>query len=64
MQSPIEDEVDWAEEGVSTALSLYASEGADQPQQPPVFCPELGLAVEHLKEGFTIQSLWEVLPSV
>ena len=28
----------------------------------PVYCPELGLAVERLKDGFTLQSLWEVVP--
>jgi hypothetical protein len=28
-----------------------------------VFNEELGLAVEKPKEGFTLQSLWEVIPS-
>lgn len=29
----------------------------------PVYSEELGLAVEKLKDGFTIQGLWEVVPS-
>lgn len=28
----------------------------------PVYCPELGLAIEQIKDGFTIQSLWNVIP--
>ena len=27
-----------------------------------VFSPELGLAIEKLKDGFTLDSLWQVLP--
>ncbi len=26
-----------------------------------VYCPELGLAIEQLKEGMTIEQLWNVL---
>ena len=27
----------------------------------PVFCPELGLAVERMRDGFTVEHLWNVL---
>lgn len=32
-----------------------------QQDREPVFSEELGLAVEKLKEGFTLQGLWEVM---
>lgn len=32
-----------------------------QQDREPVFSEELGLAVEKLKDGFTIQGLWEVM---
>ena len=28
----------------------------------PVYSEELGLAIEKLKDGFTLQGLWEVVP--
>lgn len=41
--------------------AYYASKGSSTGRQP-VYCPELGLAIEELKDGFTIDSLWQVLP--
>lgn len=35
-----------------------ASKGADR---EPVYCAELGLAVEALREGTTVEQLWSVL---
>lgn len=32
-----------------------------QQDREPVFSEELGLAVEKLKDGFTLQGLWEVM---
>lgn len=32
-----------------------------QQDREPVFSDELGLAVEKLKDGFTLQGLWEVM---
>ncbi|KAJ9516543.1 hypothetical protein QJQ45_015098 [Haematococcus lacustris] len=37
---------------------LMHEQGVDR---EPVFCPELGLAVEALKEGLTVEQLWSVL---
>ncbi|XP_048835554.1 Bardet-Biedl syndrome 5 protein homolog isoform X3 [Brienomyrus brachyistius] len=43
------------------AFTAYLADG-DKPQdREPVFSEELGLAVEKLKEGFTLQGLWEVI---
>lgn len=32
-----------------------------QHDREPVFSEELGLAIEKLKDGFTLQGLWEVM---
>ncbi|KAG2459295.1 BBS5 protein, partial [Polypterus senegalus] len=32
-----------------------------QQDREPIFCEELGLAIEKLKDGFTLQGLWEVV---
>ena len=47
-------------ERADTLAAYYAdtSKGVDR---EPVFCPELGLAIEQLKEGMTIEQLWSVL---
>ena len=34
-----------------------------QKDREPVYSPELGLAIEKLKDGITLSSLWEVMPS-
>ena len=34
----------------------------DKLERPLVFCPELGLTIEQLRDGFTLDSLWQVLP--
>lgn len=44
----------------SVALSAYYEEGSEC--RPPVFCPQLGLAVEEIKQGFTLETLWQVIP--
>ncbi|KHJ93634.1 hypothetical protein OESDEN_06449 [Oesophagostomum dentatum] len=44
------------------AFAAYFSDGAthSEERRPPVFCEELGLAVEQLKPGFTIADLWNI----
>ena len=44
-----------------TVISSNPRSSRSQDREP-VYCPELGLAVERLKDGFTLQSLWEVVP--
>lgn len=55
-----EDEIEETVE-VSPAINAYVADGQEHVNKPPIYSPELGLAVEQLTEGFTIQSLWEVL---
>ncbi|VEN56505.1 unnamed protein product [Callosobruchus maculatus] len=45
----------------NTIAAYLADEG--HKDRPPVYSNELGLAVETLKEGYTLQKLWEVIPS-
>ena len=39
-----------------------AEGGHEGKDRPPVYCPELGLAIEQLKDGYTLESLWQILP--
>merc|ERR1712224_1108746 len=40
---------------------LYQPDGEKEIDREPVYSPELGLAIERLKEGTTLQSLWNVV---
>lgn len=40
---------------------MYCTFDEHQHGQPPVFDPILGLAIEALKEGITIEDLWNVV---
>lgn len=44
-------------------FAAYFADGDKQRDRDPVFSEELGLAVEKLKDGFTIGGLWEVVQS-
>ncbi|OXA37942.1 Bardet-Biedl syndrome 5 protein homolog [Folsomia candida] len=67
------DEVEEIEDNpelVSDAFGAYFADGyrhenaADREKKVEIiFCEELGLAVEKPKDGFTMQQLWEVIPS-
>lgn len=48
---------------MSNILAIYLADEGHDKDRAPVYCPELGLAVESVKEGFTLQKLWEVLPA-
>jgi len=48
--------------GKSDAFAAYFADGLHQTDRRVVFSEELGLAVEELKEGFTLKKLWQVLP--
>lgn len=45
------------------ALTAYYADGNAQRDRRAVFSEELGLAIEELREGFTLDNLWSVLPS-
>ncbi|XP_037093681.1 Bardet-Biedl syndrome 5 protein homolog [Pollicipes pollicipes] len=54
-------EIDDTEPPADTFASYFA-DGDHAQDREPVYCPELGLAMERLKDGFTLQSLWQVVP--
>ncbi|KDR08011.1 Bardet-Biedl syndrome 5 protein-like protein [Zootermopsis nevadensis] len=56
-------EFDDTKDELSNAFVAYFVDSGHKKDREPVYSPELGLAIEKLKDGFTIQSLWEVLPS-
>jgi Bardet-Biedl syndrome 5 protein len=44
-------------------FAAYLADGGLEGQdREPVYSPELGICIEKLKEGFTLESLWQVLP--
>ncbi|XP_045594145.1 BBSome complex member BBS5 isoform X2 [Procambarus clarkii] len=61
---PSEDEAEIDESVSDTAdvLAAYLADGHHQDREP-VYSSELGLAIEKLKDGYTLQTLWEVIPS-
>jgi len=48
---------------ISDAFAAYFAEGRTGADREPVYDPLLGLAVEKPPEGFTLERLWEVIPS-
>ncbi|XP_046847107.1 Bardet-Biedl syndrome 5 protein-like isoform X1 [Xenia sp. Carnegie-2017] len=60
---PIHDDIEITNDGEETdAFAAYFADGHKSTDREPVFNPELGLAIE-LKDGFTLQGLWEVMPN-
>lgn len=59
------EEVDENPELASDAFAAYFADGTHRTTEKLeiVYCESLGLAIEKPKEGFTIESLWEVIPS-
>lgn len=59
------DDLDAVEEEprneISNALMSYLTDGKRADGQP-VYSSELGLAIEGIKDGYTLQKLWEVIP--
>ena len=44
------------------AFAAYLADGGGERGAEVVFCRELGVAMEKIKDGFTLESLWSVLP--
>ena len=44
-------------------FQAYFADGDHQKDRDPIYSPELGLAIEKLKDGFTLEGLWEVMPA-
>lgn len=63
---PVEDGIDIVnEEPTSDAFAAYYVDNHQKGEgdREPVYHEELGLAIETLREGITMNSLWEVMPS-
>lgn len=65
MQEPIldtpQDDIDIEQEECSDAFAAYFADGIKERDSEPVYSEELGLAIEKLKDGFTLSELWEVI---
>lgn len=46
--------------GPNLYLASQLAQNKGEAESPPVYSPYLGLAIEPLKEGFTLKSLFEV----
>ncbi|XP_021563426.1 Bardet-Biedl syndrome 5 protein isoform X4 [Carlito syrichta] len=56
-----QDDVEIDSDDHTDAFVAYFADGNKQQDREPVFSEELGLAIEKLKDGFTLQGLWEVM---
>ncbi|KFW86864.1 Bardet-Biedl syndrome 5 protein, partial [Manacus vitellinus] len=57
----VQDDVEIEADEHTDAFVAYFADENKQHDREPVFSEELGLAVEKLKDGFTLQGLWEVM---
>lgn len=48
------------EDDAGDAFAAYVADAAKEADRPPVFSPELGLAIEALPKDYTIEALWKV----
>ncbi|CAG2162505.1 unnamed protein product [Oppiella nova] len=46
----------------SDAIAAYLADELQTKTNDVVYCPQLGLAIEKIKDGFTLESLWHVIP--
>ena len=57
------DEIDQTHSESTDVFAAYLADGGLEGQdREPVFSPELGLSIERIKDGFTLQGLWQVMP--
>ncbi|OQR76024.1 Bardet-Biedl syndrome 5 protein-like [Tropilaelaps mercedesae] len=63
MPTLIEDEEVSQQDTPPDLLAAYYADGGFEEDRQVVYAEELGLAIEALKEGYTLKSLWEVIPS-
>ncbi|XP_046569797.1 Bardet-Biedl syndrome 5 protein homolog [Haliotis rubra] len=57
----VTDDVEIENDGGTDAFAAYFADGEKERDRDPVYSEELGLAVEKLRDGFTLSGLWEVL---
>ncbi len=61
MKREVDDvEIVETNEEESDTLSVYYADVNKDLDREPVYSSELGLAIEKLKEGFTVQNLWSI----
>eukprot|EP00030_Apusomonadida_sp_AF-17_P004141 a508381_14.p1 GENE.a508381_14~~a508381_14.p1 ORF type:complete len:370 (-),score=123.91 a508381_14:188-1222(-) len=58
----VEEEMEFDDDDKTSALACYFADADKNIDRPAVFSPELGLAIEDLREGVTLSQLWSVLP--
>ena len=54
------------EKEINSKLNAYLAEGVTvQREGPraPIYCKELGFAMERIRDGYTLKDLWDVLPA-
>uniref|UniRef100_A0A1A9UR47 BBSome complex member BBS5 PH domain-containing protein n=1 Tax=Glossina austeni TaxID=7395 RepID=A0A1A9UR47_GLOAU len=63
------EEIDERQEReINSKLNNYLAEGSliatedEKPPREPVYCKELGLAMERIRDGYKLKDLWDVLP--
>lgn len=56
------EEIEEPKSEMTNVLAAYLADDGYAKDRPPVYSPELGLAIEKIKDGFTLQKLWEVIP--
>lgn len=57
----VADDVEIENDGSSDAFAAYFADGQKDKDRDPVYSEELGLAIEKLRDGFTLQGLWDVM---
>uniref|UniRef100_A0A6M2DCI0 Putative bardet-biedl syndrome 5 n=1 Tax=Xenopsylla cheopis TaxID=163159 RepID=A0A6M2DCI0_XENCH len=62
---PVFDDVQELDKSKDTpsTLTAYVAEGKHTVDRIPIYSKDLGLAIETPRTGYTIKSLWEVMPS-
>ena len=59
------DEIDETAPDGNDAFTAYLADGSsakDDELRPIVYSPELGICIEQVKDGFSLETLWQVLP--
>lgn len=47
---------------INSKFTSYLNQGGDnEKQREPLYCKELGFAMEKLRDGYTLKDLWHVI---
>lgn len=55
------------EKEINSKLNTYLAEGSlmvgeEKPPREPVYCKELGFAMERIRDNYKLKDLWDILP--